>query len=64
MRNPHVPDIEFMSAREAAQLLDVSKMTVYRLIHEKKLRAYHISSQFRIDPRDLTDYIKSVSTTE
>lgn len=41
---------------EVAQLLRVSKLTVYDLIKKDNLPAYRVGRQMRVDPRDLENY--------
>jgi len=43
---------------EVADRLGVSKMTVYRMISEKEIKAYKFGRAFRIKPEDLEDYIE------
>jgi len=48
----------FLTIRETAQKLDISEESVRDLIKAKKLRAVKIS-QWRINPIDLDEFIKS-----
>lgn len=42
-----------------AERMNVSKMTVYRLIDEKQLTAYRIGRSFRVDEADLETYLEA-----
>jgi excisionase family DNA binding protein len=46
-----------LTSAEVAMLLGVSKMTVYRLIHDQELRAHRIGRYYRVEPADLTEYL-------
>ena len=48
----------FFTVEEAANMMRVSKMTVYRLIHGKELRAIKVIRSFRIPLSALDDYLK------
>jgi excisionase family DNA binding protein len=48
---------DLVTVAEAARVMRVSKMTVYRLIHATELPAMRIGRSFRIDRRDLTEYL-------
>ena len=53
---------EFYRAEELAEKLDVNIMTIYRYIKSKKLKAYKIGKDFRIDKESFEDFLKKVST--
>jgi excisionase family DNA binding protein len=57
-----VPDPSYHTVGEAAALMRVSKMTVYRLIHTGELDADRISRQFRILAAALTRYLATTAT--
>jgi excisionase family DNA binding protein len=46
-----------LTINEIATLLGVSKMTVYRLVEDDKLRARRIGRSLRVDPADLTAFL-------
>jgi excisionase family DNA binding protein len=49
--NQHTPslaDIEFLTVAEVAAVLRVSKMTVYRMIHNGELESIRIGRSFRV----------------
>lgn len=47
----------FVSVREVAALLRVSKMTVYRLIHSQDLPAWQVGKQMRIPLNAVWKYL-------
>lgn len=62
MTDPLLPDVEFMYVQDVAEALRVSRMTVYRLVHSGALRAYQVRRNYRIDPRDFVEYVRSTAT--
>ena len=46
-----------LTVTEVATLLGVSKMTVYRLVHDRKLHARRLGRSYRVDPADLTQFL-------
>jgi excisionase family DNA binding protein len=52
----------WLSVDQTATELGVSRMSVYRLINRKELRAYRIGRILNVDPDDITTYLRSVST--
>jgi excisionase family DNA binding protein len=57
-----VPDPSFHTVTEAAALMRVSKMTVYRLVHGGELQSTQIGRQFRIPAAALTAYLATAAT--
>lgn len=53
---------EFLTIEQVAKLLQVSKMTIYRYIKAKKLKAYKIGKEFRIEKSNIDNFLNSVST--
>lgn len=51
---------EFYTAIELAELLKLNVMTIYRYISSKKLTAYKIGKEFRIDKVEFERFLKSV----
>lgn len=45
------------TTEEVAQILKVSKLTIYDLVKKGLLRTYRVGRQMRIDPADLEEYI-------
>ncbi|MGH2692722.1 MAG: helix-turn-helix domain-containing protein [Actinomycetota bacterium] len=52
-------EAQFATVNEVAQLLRVSKMTVYRLINQGDLPAVRIGRGFRIREEDVHRYLES-----
>ena len=52
----------FFKASDLAKKLDVNIMTIYRYIAKKKLKAYKIGKEYRIDNVDYEAFLKRVST--
>lgn len=53
---------EFYRAEELAEALQVNIMTIYRYIKAKKIRAYKIGREYRIDKNEFQAFLKKVST--
>jgi len=53
---------DFYTAKYLAELLSVNIMTIYRYIDAKKLKAYKIGKEFRIDKTEFTRFLNSVKT--
>lgn len=45
---PEVPDVRFLTVAEVAELMRVSKMTVYRMVHAGELPAIRFGRSFRV----------------
>lgn len=52
----------FLTALEVATMLKVNIMTIYRYIKAKRLKAYKIGKEFRIDKAEFEAFLKRVST--
>ncbi|MGI8814647.1 MAG: helix-turn-helix domain-containing protein [Pseudonocardia sp.] len=50
---------ELLTTRAAAEMLNVSKMTVYRLVRAGELPALRIGRSFRIYRHELETYIRN-----
>jgi len=57
-----IKEKEFYTAFDLADKLSVNVMTIYRYIKAKKLKAYKIGKEFRIDKVEFQDFLKRVST--
>lgn len=55
MENPILYKVE-----EVADILQVTKMTIYRYIKAKKIKAYKIGKEIRIDGSDFQDFMESI----
>ncbi len=51
---------EFYLVEELAEKLRVSEMTIYRYIKAKKVKAYKIGKEFRIDKAEFNDFLNKV----
>jgi excisionase family DNA binding protein len=54
-----VDKIKFLKVSEVADILRVSKMSVYRLIHSGELEAVHFGRTFRVPERVVDEYLKN-----
>jgi excisionase family DNA binding protein len=50
-------DYDFLTVNEVAALLRVSKMTVYRLVHDKELPAIKVGGSIRVARADVAAYV-------
>ncbi|OGZ29831.1 MAG: hypothetical protein A2931_02240 [Candidatus Niyogibacteria bacterium RIFCSPLOWO2_01_FULL_45_48] len=57
-------DVEkkFWKAEDLAAILDVNIMTIYRYIKAKRLKAYKIGKEFRIDKNEFKSFLNKVKT--
>lgn len=53
---------DFYTARELAEKLKLNVMTIYRYIDAKKLKAYKIGKEYRIEKREFEKFLNSVKT--
>ena len=53
---------EFYLVEELAEKLRVSTMTIYRYIKRKKVKAYKIGKEFRIDKEEFNNFLNKVKT--
>jgi len=53
---------EFYTAQELAEKLRVNIMTIYRYIKAKKLKAYKMSKEFRVDKKEFDKFLKRAKT--
>ena len=51
---------DFYTARELANKLQVNIMTIYRYIKAKRLKAYKIGKEFRIDQEEFNNFLNKV----
>jgi len=49
---------EFYSIQEIAEILKMSKRSIYRLVKTKALPAYKFGKEFRVDRQDFEDFLK------
>lgn len=62
MKNMDDKNKEFFRVEELAQKLDVNVMTIYRYIKAKKLKAYKIGKEFRIDKQEFSTFLSKAQT--
>lgn len=53
---------KFYKAEDLAELLDVNIMTIYRYIKARRLKAYKIGKEFRIDKKEFNNFLDKVKT--
>lgn len=62
MRKKFVPmntdKIKFIKPRDIAKLLNLNLLTIYEYIREGKLRAVKFGRNYRIEEKDLEEFIK------
>jgi excisionase family DNA binding protein len=51
-------EVRFLTVQEVAQLMRVSKMTVYRLVHSGELASVRVGRSFRVPERAVHDYLR------
>lgn len=61
MGSGSLPDSPLMTVAEVAEVLRVSRMTVYRLIKAGELTAIRVGKNYRVRRRDLEGYLASGS---
>lgn len=54
-----VDDVSFMTVAEVAKLMRVSKMTVYRLVHNGDLPAVRVGRSFRVPEDAVHEYLRN-----
>jgi excisionase family DNA binding protein len=53
-----ISDAKFLTVAEVAAMMRVSKMTVYRLVHNGDLPAVRVGRSFRVREEDANEYIR------
>jgi excisionase family DNA binding protein len=51
-------DVKFLTIAEVASMMRVSKMTVYRLVHNGELPAVRVGRSFRVTEEDVNEYLR------
>jgi excisionase family DNA binding protein len=54
-------DVRFLTVSEAAQMMRVSKMTVYRLVHDGELEAIRVGRSFRVPEAAIIHYLREIN---
>ena len=49
---------KFLTVAEVAAMMRVSKMTVYRLVHNGELPAVRVGRSFRVLEKDVDEYLR------
>ncbi|HEY0639752.1 MAG TPA: helix-turn-helix domain-containing protein [Pseudonocardiaceae bacterium] len=50
--------VRFLTVAEVAEIMRVSKMTVYRLVHSGELPAVRVGRSFRVHEKTVNDYLE------
>jgi len=50
--------VKFLTVAEVADIMRVSKMTVYRLVHSGDLPAARVGRSFRVPERAVQEYLR------
>ena len=51
-------EVRFLTVSEVAELMRVSKMTVYRLVHSGDLTAVRVGRSFRVPEQAVHNYLR------
>jgi excisionase family DNA binding protein len=51
-------EVRFLTVAEVASVMRVSKMTVYRLVHNGDLPAVRVGRSFRVPEQAVHDYLR------
>ena len=51
-------EVRFLTVAEVASVMRVSKMTVYRLVHNGELPAARVGRSFRVPEQAVHDYLR------
>jgi excisionase family DNA binding protein len=51
-------DVHFLTVAEVAAVMRVSKMTVYRLVHNGEMPAVRVGRSFRVPEQAVHDYLR------
>ncbi|MDF9717123.1 helix-turn-helix domain-containing protein [Nocardioides sp. ChNu-153] len=54
-----ISGVKFLTVAEVASVMRVSKMTVYRLVHNGELPAVRVGRSFRVEEKDVDEYLRS-----
>jgi excisionase family DNA binding protein len=54
-------DVRFLTVAEVAELMRVSKMTVYRLVHSGQMPAVQFGRSYRVPESAVEQYLRSAS---
>jgi len=51
-------EVRFLTVAEVAAMMRVSKMTVYRLVHNGEMPAVRVGRSFRVPEQAVHDYLR------
>ena len=51
-------EVRFLTVAEVAEIMRVSKMTVYRMVHSGDLPAVRVGRSFRVPEKAVHDYLR------
>ena len=57
-QKPGLSEVRFLTVAEVAQTMRVSKMTVYRLVHNGELEAVRVGRSFRVPESAVDEYLR------
>lgn len=57
-QKPGLSEVRFLTVAEVAQTIRVSKMTVYRLVHNGELDAVRVGRSFRVPETAVDNFLK------
>lgn len=57
--DPALSSVNFLTVAEVAKVMRVSKMTVYRLVHNGELPAARVGRSFRVPEGAVHDYLRN-----
>lgn len=55
---------EIMTVNEVAEYLKISEVTTYKLVQEGKIPAFKIGRHWRVEKRDLSEFIDKLKRGE
>ncbi len=58
-RGEPVAGVKFLTVAEVAAMMRVSKMTVYRMVHNGELAAVRVGRSFRVPEKAVHDYLQN-----
>ena len=59
MTSSNLSEIRFLTVAEVAELMRVSRMTVYRLVHGGELPAARVGRSFRVSRRAVENHLRA-----
>ena len=58
-RDPALAEMRFLTVAEVAEVMRVSRMTVYRLVHSGEVPAVRVGRSFRVPERAVHEYLQA-----